>query len=714
MSCQIKMNTMNLMLGVSGSGKSTLLKAFTSKTGTLPSNFHGQLFLPKRHFENLETSKLKRIYLAYVSQKDAFHESKWFLVSKLALSKFETQQDHLTTIVSFFPEVFTIREQLEMVFELKYANNDTRDRVLDSVMLDDGDRKNVDKNAIKRKLVDSLIDEMNLRESANTKIRFCSGGEKKRLSIALELIALPDILLLDEPTTGLDSFTSMQVIGLLERFIQSRNMTVLAVLHQPSFALFNKFGNVIVQDKNGRNIFNGPPHKLVPYLANFELACPANYNPADFVLDVANGDFDDLQIREKLVDYQRERHELIFQKEVSKFYSKKREINQTDETKLDVNEAFVPLPKVVLRNCSFYWTHLWVLTKEAYKMQLTDTVLLYLKAVFYSMNLAAFHVGFGMTSGKYDGCPNQNLTREFEPSRLAEVLKFNKENSDAVMATSGNLYLTVYTACYSVAALPAIMIPNELKIFIKQLNNQWYSFGSYYMSRVLADVPIITGFLLAYGTLNILLTGVSVTFERYIYLMNTYVILGIFIHSTAFLIGAIFIDSANASIYIITVGSIPLAMISERTKLATETSNLIINALMQVSFVKYSFRAMAVALYGNRCDYSHQATFINYTTDMKDWLNERLRVKTAEDDVNFQGSGATEGFTNNLVRLINGEYFNKKNKENPYELRSMILNKVEFDDFHLVDQWLALIYLLVVARILSVLLASFLIRRRIF
>ena len=603
-----------------------------------------------------------------------------------------------------------------MVFELKYANNDIRDRVLDSAMLGPADRKNVDKNAIKRKLVDSLIDEMDLQESANTKIKFCSGGEKKRLSIAVELIALPDILLLDEPTTGLDSFTSMQVIGLLDRLIQSRNMTVLAVLHQPSFALFNKFGNVIVQDKNGRNIFNGPPHKLVPYLANFELACPANYNPADFVLDVANGDFDDMQIREKLVDFQRERHDFILQKEMSKFHRKNGEINQikTDETKLDVNEAFFPLPKAVLRNCSFYGQHLWVLTKESYKIQMTDTVLFYLKAAVYSMNLAAFHVGFGMTNGKYDGCPNPNLTREFGPSQLGEVLKFNKVNSEATMSTSGNVYFTIYIACYSVAALPVIMIPNELKIFIKQLNNQWYSFGSYYLSRVLADVPIITSFIVAYGTLNILLTGIIVTSEQYIYLMITYVILGIFIHSAAFLIGGIFIDSANASIYIISVGSIPLAMISERTKLATETSNLIINALMQVSFVKYSFRAMAVALYGNRCDYSHQATFINYTTDMKDWLNERLRVKTAEDEADFRGSGATEGFTNNLVRLINGEYFNKKNKENPYELRSMILNKLEFGDFHLVDQWLALIYLIVVLRILSVILANFLIRRRTF
>ena len=120
---------------------------------------------------------------------------------------------------------------------------------------------------------------------------------------------------------------------------------------------------------------------------------------------------------------------------------------------------------------------------------------------------------------------------------------------------------------------------------------------------------------------------------------------------------------------------------------------------------------MTTALYGDRCDLSHKETFINYTMDMKDWLNEKLRVKTAEDDPDFQGSGATETFTNNLVRLINGKYFDKNNKENPYDLRSMILNKLEFSDYRLVDQWLALTLELTVLRILSLVITNILRRR---
>ena len=72
-----------MLLGVSGSGKSTLLKAFSNKTGSLPPNYQGQLFLPKSIVDHRGGSKPKPIYLVYVSQKDFFHESKHNLMKSV-------------------------------------------------------------------------------------------------------------------------------------------------------------------------------------------------------------------------------------------------------------------------------------------------------------------------------------------------------------------------------------------------------------------------------------------------------------------------------------------------------------------------------------------------------------------------------------------------------------------------------------------------------
>ena len=105
------------------------------------------------------------------------------------------------------------------------------------------------------------------------------------------------------------------------------------------------------------------------------------------------------------------------------------------------------------------------------------------------MNSIVFHLVFGLKNGKYDGCLNYELIKRFEPSKLSDVLSFNKENTEGILSTTGNIYLSIFIACYSTAAIPAIVIPNELKVFLKQLNNIWFSLSAYYFSRVIADLP---------------------------------------------------------------------------------------------------------------------------------------------------------------------------------------------------------------------------------
>lgn len=80
-----------------------------------------------------------------------------------------------------------------MTFELKYSNDDLRERILNSRLksIADADFDLMNKKTIKQQVVQSLIDGLNLDKSADTQVRFCSGGEKKRLSLATELIALP-------------------------------------------------------------------------------------------------------------------------------------------------------------------------------------------------------------------------------------------------------------------------------------------------------------------------------------------------------------------------------------------------------------------------------------------------------------------------------------------------------------------------------------------
>ena len=221
-------------------------------------------------------------------------------------------------------------------------------------------------------------------------------------------------------------------------------------------------------------------------------------------------------------------------------------------------------------------------------------------------------------------------------------------------------------------------------------------------------------FVLFYAIPNWFVTGIVASLDRFLLLMLCFIVLCIYIHSLAYFVGTVFIDSENASLYFISLGSIPMVMICERIDLNLDTSNLFLTAFSALSFQKYIFRAMMIALYGNsRCDDRFKSSFINYTLDMKEWIDLNLDVKKL-DGTNYTGSEVSEQFGNRLVKLINGEYFNKNNTENPFEFRSLILNRLEFGDFNLFNQLFILLFEALMLRILSISIIYYLFKKRVF
>lgn len=119
--------------------------------------------------------------------------------------------------------------------------------------------------------------------------RDLSGGEQKRLSIALEIVDDPQILFVDEPTTGLDSSSSTQCIQLLKRLAQE-GKTIVCTIHTPTAFIFEKFDHIYAL-ADGCCIYQGSSSSLVPFLTELDLVCPETYNPADFLLEIANNDY---------------------------------------------------------------------------------------------------------------------------------------------------------------------------------------------------------------------------------------------------------------------------------------------------------------------------------------------------------------------------------------------------------------------------------------
>jgi ABC-type multidrug transport system ATPase subunit len=107
-----------------------------------------------------------------------------------------------------------------------------------------------------------------------------SGGQRKRLNIALELIREPSILFVDEPTSGLSSADSENVMGLLKAQA-AKGRLVIAVIHQPSSRIYKMFDRLWVLDQGGRPIYDGNPLDALVYFRRAthkagqeEYACP--------------------------------------------------------------------------------------------------------------------------------------------------------------------------------------------------------------------------------------------------------------------------------------------------------------------------------------------------------------------------------------------------------------------------------------------------------
>jgi hypothetical protein len=140
-----------------------------------------------------------------------------------------------------------------------------------------------------------LIDSFGLKKQADTLIgtsirKGISGGQKRRVSIASQLITTPNILFLDEPTSGLDSVASLQVVSLLKTYAQKHKLIVVASIHQPSAATFQLFDKLLLLSQ-GQTCYFGSVSEASSYFSSLDLPVPNLMNLSEHILNLTNTDF---------------------------------------------------------------------------------------------------------------------------------------------------------------------------------------------------------------------------------------------------------------------------------------------------------------------------------------------------------------------------------------------------------------------------------------
>jgi ABC-type multidrug transport system ATPase subunit len=115
--------------------------------------------------------------------------------------------------------------------------------------------------------------------------RGISGGEKRRVGIACELVTSPSILFLDEPTSGLDSFNAFNVVECLVTLAKDYNRTIIFTIHQPRSNIVALFDQLVLLAK-GRTVYSGTFSNCQTYFDKIGYSCPSGFNIADYLVDL--------------------------------------------------------------------------------------------------------------------------------------------------------------------------------------------------------------------------------------------------------------------------------------------------------------------------------------------------------------------------------------------------------------------------------------------
>ncbi len=202
---------------------------------------------------------------------------------RITINGHDISEPQARNLIGFVPQDDLLIEELTVYQNLYYTAK---------LCFEGMSEEEIDKRVIKT-LKDLELDGAKDLKVGSPIRKYISGGQRKRLNIALELIREPAVLFLDEPTSGLSSADTEKVINLLKEQTLKGKL-IVANIHQPSSDVYKLFDRLWLLDKGGYPVFDGNPIEAITYFktaANYAdaetSACPTcgNVNP-EIVLNI--------------------------------------------------------------------------------------------------------------------------------------------------------------------------------------------------------------------------------------------------------------------------------------------------------------------------------------------------------------------------------------------------------------------------------------------
>lgn len=330
----------------------------------------------------------------------------------------------------------------------------------------------------KQLLIEDILDMMGLTKCRDTRCRSLSGGQRKRLSIALELVDNPPVMFLDEPTTGLDSVSSLQCTKVLKSLARG-GRTIVCTIHQPCATVMALFDNVYILC-DGQCVYQGATNNILPYLRQFGLECPRYHNPTDFMMEVVCGEYGSY-------------HSLLIQAAKSEIWKEEKHVPAIESAEeFRQSKPKQPLEKTIVPiDSPNEYQKFFILFKSYYTQLYRDWTISHLKVLL--------HIFVGGV--------------------LGALFLDSGNNGSKTISNLGYLFCCVVYLSYTTMLPTVIRFPLERAIVTKEQFNNWYKLKTYYMALTISSIPVQLFFCTMHISVSYFLSSQPLEWERFVMML---------------------------------------------------------------------------------------------------------------------------------------------------------------------------------------------------
>uniref|UniRef100_A0A1I8AJW0 ABC transporter domain-containing protein n=1 Tax=Steinernema glaseri TaxID=37863 RepID=A0A1I8AJW0_9BILA len=384
-----------------------------------------------------------------------------------------------------------------------------------------------------------------------------SGGERKRLSFASEILTSPPILFCDEPTSGLDSFMAKQVVQILKNLAHRKRMTIIFTIHQPASQVFSVFDKLSLMAE-GRVIFTGPPDLAETMFDEWGFPLPMNFNPADHYIST-------LAIRHSSEALCRKRVNMLSDSFLA--CSRGKEVLELCEGGKDDARSTVS---------SYYGEDRHIGYKATYSQQLRALLQRSFKGITREPELFKFRLIETLLVGLIIGS-----------------LYFQTPvNQSTVNNINGLLYTSVANINFMYQFEAVNFFCLELPIFLREHHSGLYRVDTYFLAKNLAEIPQYIVFPFSFCTLVYWVAGLDKSFTAYAIYTFTGMLVANIAVSFSYFVSCVF-GSVKLSMAMLPMLVVPM-MTFGGFYINSATIPVYFLPLRFISYFNYAFEVMTI------------------------------------------------------------------------------------------------------------------------